>query len=408
MSRRTKQNVGVIGLGIIGSRVREVLRRKGFHVFVWNRTPRPVPNFVGAPAELAEMCDYLQIFVSDDDALLHVAKQLSPGLAARHLVLAHSTVAPQTMHAAAQIIERRGARFVEAPFTGSKEAAENGELVYYVAGDEAALREARPILEASAKQVLEIGELGQATAIKIATNMVTAASVQAAAEAMALVQAAGISPEKFAEAMHGNASNSATLSMKLPKMIEGNFEPHFSLKHMLKDMQIASRLGLSHHLELGVSSVARDRLLEQMQRGHGDEDYSAIVRKYFPDIRPAKSEQAGLELFEARVPASAPAGEASIPDNDQPNNVIQSFPRTSEETAPTRPMPVPVPLGPVESELAAVEPESSPVKPTEVKAEFAEPSNEEAVSSNLSSEMAEEESQQQRGFFGRLLRRASN
>ena len=159
MSRRTKQNVGVIGLGIIGSRVREVLRRKGFHVFVWNRTPRPVPNFVGAPAELAEMCDYLQIFVSDDEALLHVAKQLSPGLAARHIVLAHSTVAPQTMHAAAQIIERRGARFVEAPFTGSKEAAENGELVYYVAGDEAALCEARPILEASGKQVMEIVKL---------------------------------------------------------------------------------------------------------------------------------------------------------------------------------------------------------------------------------------------------------
>jgi hypothetical protein len=201
--------------------------------------------------------------------------------------------------------------------------------------------------------------------------------------------------------------------MKLPKMIEGNFEPHFSLKHMLKDMQIASRLGLSHHLELGVSSVARDRLLEQMQRGHGDEDYSAIVRKYFPDIRPAKSEQVGLELFEARAPAIAASDEASIsnndqPNNDQPNNVIQSFPRTSEETTPTRPTPVPVPLGPVESELAALEPEPSPVEPTEVKAEFAEPSNEEAVSSNLSSEMAEEESQQQRGFFGRLLRRASN
>src|SRR5207249_7430594 len=97
MSRRTQKNVGVIGLGIIGSRVREVLRRKGFHVFVWNRTPRPVPNFVGAPVELAEMCDYIQIFVSDDEALLHVAKQLSPGLAPRHIVMAHSTVAPQSM-----------------------------------------------------------------------------------------------------------------------------------------------------------------------------------------------------------------------------------------------------------------------------------------------------------------------
>src|SRR5437588_11197994 len=128
MSRRTKKNVGVIGLGIIGSRVRDVLRRKGFHVFVWNRTPRTVPNFVGAPSELAEMCDYLQIFVSDDEALLNIAKQLGPALAPRHVVLAHYTVAPRTMIAAAEIIERRGARFVEAPFTGSKEAAEKGEL----------------------------------------------------------------------------------------------------------------------------------------------------------------------------------------------------------------------------------------------------------------------------------------
>src|SRR5216110_3228420 len=118
MTRTIRKSVGIIGLGIIGRRIADHLRHQGLSVFVWNRTPRPVPNFVGAPAELAEMCDYLQIFVSDDDALLHVAKQLSPGLAARHLVLAHSTVAPQTMHAAAQIIERRGARFVEAPFTG--------------------------------------------------------------------------------------------------------------------------------------------------------------------------------------------------------------------------------------------------------------------------------------------------
>src|SRR5436853_3665619 len=126
MARRIRKNVGVIGLGIIGSRVADNLRRQGFHVFVWNRNPRPVPNFVGAPAELAEMCDYIQIFVSDDDALLDVVKQLSPGLSARHIVIAHPTVSPHSMISAAEIVARRGARFLEAPFTGSKEAAENG------------------------------------------------------------------------------------------------------------------------------------------------------------------------------------------------------------------------------------------------------------------------------------------
>jgi 3-hydroxyisobutyrate dehydrogenase-like beta-hydroxyacid dehydrogenase len=322
MTHRMRKNVGVIGLGIIGSRVAAHLREGGFHVFVWNRTLRRVPNFVGTPAEIAEMCDYVQIFVSDDDALLDVTNQLTSGLAPRHIVLAHSTVSPHSMRAAAEIVERRGARFIEAPFTGSKMAAEKGELVYYVGGDDAALREARPILEASSKEIMVIGEIGQATAVKIATNMVTAASVEAAAEALALAQTVGLSLDKFVEAMRGNASYSQTLAMKLPKMIEANFEPHFSLKHMLKDMQIASRLGLSHYLELAVTGATRERLLEQMQRGYGDDDYCAIARKYFPDVRPASCEEADLELFDLPpiVPFTVVQSEAEGPQEDQPGS----------------------------------------------------------------------------------------
>src|ERR1700741_343345 len=101
MSDSTHKNIGVIGLGIIGRAVAGNLRRKGFHVFVWNRSPRPVPNFVGAPAELAEMCDFIQIFVSDDDALLDMVRQMAPALAPRHVVLAHPTVAPHSMRTAA-------------------------------------------------------------------------------------------------------------------------------------------------------------------------------------------------------------------------------------------------------------------------------------------------------------------
>src|SRR5213075_173263 len=291
MFHPTHKNIGVIGLGIIGRGVTENLRRKCFPVFVWNRSPRPVPNFVGSPAELAGLCNYIQIFVSDDDALLQTVEQLEKKLSPRHLVLAHSTVAPDSMRSAAEIVERRGARFIEASFTGSKIAAEKGELVYYVGGTDTALREARPILEASSKEIIHIGAIGQASAIKIATNMITAASVQAAAEALALVQALGVPPEKFLEAMRANASHSTTLAMKLPKMLERDFEPHFSVKHMLKDMQIASQIALSHCLDLGVTAAARDQLFEQMQWGHGDDDYSAVLRKYLHEPSPEYSEE---------------------------------------------------------------------------------------------------------------------
>jgi len=290
-SHPMQKNIGVIGLGIIGRAVAAYLRCKGFPVYVWNRSPRPVPNFVGSPGELANLCDYIQIFVSDDEALLQTVEQLSADLAPRHIVLAHSTVAPESMHVAAEIVEHRGARFVEATFTGSKLAAEKGELVYYVGGTDVALREARPILEASSKEIIHIGPVGQASAIKIATNMITAASVQAAAEALGLVQALEVPLEKFVEAMRANASHSATLAMKLPKMLERDFEPHFSVKHMLKDMQIANQIALSRYLDLGLTAAARDQLVEQMQWGHGNHDYSAVARKFLYDVAPAVQEE---------------------------------------------------------------------------------------------------------------------
>ncbi len=288
-------SIGVVGLGIIGCSIATHLRRKSFSVFVWNRSPRSVPNFVGSLGELASLCNYIQIFVSDDVALLKTVEQLGEKLTQRHVVLAHSTVAPDSMRAAAELVERRGARFVEACFTGSKGAAEKGELVYYVGGTEEALREARPVLEASSKQIVHIGAVGQASAIKVATNMVTAASVQAAAEALAVVQAHGLSMEKFVEAMCANASYSGTLAMKLPKMLSRDFEPHFSVKHMLKDMQIASQIALLHYLDLGVTAAARDQLVEQVQWGHGDDDYTAVVRKYLHEPSPSFYEEPQLQ-----------------------------------------------------------------------------------------------------------------
>jgi 3-hydroxyisobutyrate dehydrogenase-like beta-hydroxyacid dehydrogenase len=294
-SQPSRTNIGVAGLGIIGRGIAAHLRRKGFPVYVWNRSPRPVPNFVGSLGELAELCNYIQIFVSDDAALLQTAEQLIEKLTPRHVVLAHSTVAPDSMRAAAEIVERRGARFVEATFTGSKGAAEKGDLVYYVGATDEALREGRPILEASSKEIVYVGAVGQASAIKIATNMVTAASVEAAAEALALIQAQGLPLEKFVEAMRANASYSGTLAMKLPKMLDRDFEPHFSVKHMLKDMEIASQIALFHYLDLRVTAAARDQLVEQLQWGHGEDDYSAVLRKYLHEPTPAFYEERQME-----------------------------------------------------------------------------------------------------------------
>src|SRR5437868_13341580 len=375
MASRTRKNIGVVGLGIIGQRVVNNLRERGYHVFVWNRTPKPVPNFVGSPAEVAELCDYIQIFVSDDDALLQMIQRMMPNLTAHHIVMAHCTVSPDTMRAAAEMAARRGAHLLDCPFTGSKTAAEKGELVYYVGGDEAALSQARPILEASSKEIIEIGKVGDATTIKVATNMITAASVQAAAEALALVSKSGLSAEKFAAAMRNNGSNSATLDMKLPMMMEGNFEPHFSVKHMLKDVVIATRLARNFGIEFGATDASRHGLTEEMRQGRGDADYSSLFRQYFPAGgpigAPSNGEEdqprlAGIDETKTRETAATPVpvavettaevpseakamGEvvpAPAPEAEAAAQEVAGHTNVAGAPAPTDPVPAPAPKEP--------------------------------------------------------------
>ena len=102
--------------------------------------------------------------------------------------------------------------------------------------------------------------------------------------------------------------------MKLPKMLSRDFEPHFSVKHMLKDMQIANQIGLSNYLDLGVTAAARDQLLEQVHWGHGDKDYSVVARKYLHE--PAKVGGEELQLDEQEEQVGGGESNASLADTN--------------------------------------------------------------------------------------------
>jgi hypothetical protein len=111
----------------------------------------------------------------------------------------------------------------------------------------------------------------------------------------------------------------------MPKMIKRDFEPHFSVKHMLKDMQIANQLGWAHYLDLGVTAAARDKLLEQLQWGRGDDDFSAVARKYLAETqssdheepqRPEQEEQASPEAVAPAPETTLVSAQMSSPPKD--------------------------------------------------------------------------------------------
>ena len=126
-------------------------------------------------------------------------------------------------------LRQLGARFLDAPFTGSKGAAEKRQLVYYIGGEEQDFLRAKPILEATSKAIVHIGNVGQAAVVKVVTNLISAVTVQTLAEALAIVRRAGIRPEALAAAIENNAMRSgvteifpaSTAAMSVPSATFG-------------------------------------------------------------------------------------------------------------------------------------------------------------------------------------------
>ena len=272
----TSQNIGIIGLGIIGSRVAENVKKAGYNVYTWSHSPRSQANFMATPRDVAEAAQIIQIFVRDDEALLSAMHSLQPALTRDHLVMNHATVSKAATLAAAELCAQSGAAFVDAPFTGSKMAAQNAKLVYYVGGDAALLERARPILELSSQKILPLGQIGDAMVLKIVTNLVSSITLKALSEAVAITQSQGVSLDLLKTALEANANYSALIGMKLPTIISGDFEPHFSLQNMLKDADFARSLAASAKIKTPALECTAEAMRAGVLEGKGELDFSVI------------------------------------------------------------------------------------------------------------------------------------
>ncbi len=319
---RKPRTVGLIGLGIIGSRAAAALRAAGFQVFVWNRAPRPAPNFLGSVAEVARSAQIIQLFVADGQAVMEVIEAMGDALTPDHILICSATIGPEATRKAADLAASKGARFLDAPFTGSKGAAEQRNLVYYVGGEESVFLRARPVLEATSKSIVPAGKIGDAAVLKLVTNMIAAASIQAMSEGLAIAEKAGIDPEFFVAALDQNACKSGTMDLKLPKMRMGDYSAHFSLKHMLKDVRLGTALAESLNVPVPAGNAALSALQEAVAQGWGELDFAALFKRYEP-VMSAPEEMSG-----AQEPVNAPGLTEpldSTPEPPQPPEPVEKL-----------------------------------------------------------------------------------
>lgn len=313
------ERIGFIGLGIMGSRMAANVRRAGFPLTVWTHTPGKAARWaaehdavaVDTPAEVARASEIVVSMVVDGEQVASVllgaggtAESGSPdggdarqaggpapgedvgqgrdavvdGVHEGLLCVDMSTIAPTDTRRIGAALRERGVRMLDAPVTGSSPRAEDGTLTIMAGGEAEDFARAKPLLEAMGRVIVHVGALGQGEMLKLINNSVGAANAAALAEALLLARATGLDLDAFAQVLSSGSGASAQLELKAGAMRAHDYTPAlFKTAHMLKDVRLCLEEAQAAGMPFPAAAHARDLLAATVGRGHGEEDYAAMI-----------------------------------------------------------------------------------------------------------------------------------
>ncbi len=267
---------GTMGLGMARN-----LARAGFDVHAWNRTrekAEPLQDdgitVASSGAEAANGAEIVITMLTDADAVLEAIQGVPAVLPASALWVQMSTIGISGFERCAEAAKAGGVALVDAPVLGTKQPAEQGELIVLASGPDGMQERCAPIFDAVGKKTLWLGEAGAGSRLKVVTNSWIVALVEGLAETLALAEGIGVNPSKLLEAIGGGPLDAAYAQMKGKAMIDRSFEPAFKLSLATKDAGLVREAIERHGLELPVLDAIRNRLEEGTQE-HGEEDLAA-------------------------------------------------------------------------------------------------------------------------------------
>lgn len=270
--------ITVLGLGIIGSAWAKNLIADGHTVRCWNRTPKNFPNFTASIQEAVDQAEVIFIIVYDPPAVQSVLNQIKSKLGLGQLVIQSSTISAKWTRLFAEEVQKTGAWYLEAPFTGSKVAAEQRQTIYYLGGDPEIVEKARPVLKSISSTLLHIGPLGSASTVKLAMNLYIAGIAQTLCESLMLCREAGIPDEIYFKALMPNAARSGVSDLKGPKLRQHDYSAQFSLKNMAKDLRLTLETAEELSLSLEQTGHLKNIYDRGIAAGWSNDDFIGLMR----------------------------------------------------------------------------------------------------------------------------------
>jgi len=241
--------IGFIGLGVMGKSMAAHLLKAGFEVFVYTRTKDKSSELLSqgakwaaAPKEIAQKANVIISMVgypSDvEEIYLGENGLIENGKQGTYLI-DMTTSTPTLAVKIAEEAKKRGMESLDAPVSGGDIGARDAKLTIMVGGSSEAFEAALPIFDILGSNVVHQGPAGSGQHTKMCNQIAIASNMIGVTEAISYAKKAGLDPDLVLRSISSGSAGSWSLSNLVPRMVEGDFEPGFYIKHFIKDMKIA-------------------------------------------------------------------------------------------------------------------------------------------------------------------------
>ncbi|HEY3097910.1 MAG TPA: NAD(P)-dependent oxidoreductase [Methylomirabilota bacterium] len=278
--------VGIVGLGLLGSAVSARLRAAGREVIGHDVVPernraleaiggRAVASVAEVAAAADPICVVLPSLAAVEEVVLG-----SRGLAATargRTVVQMSTISPALTERLARECAQRGVEFLDCPISGTSGMVARGDGIIFVGGEHAVYERWRPLLETILPRAVHVGVAGQAMVLKLVANLLVALHSAAAAEALAMVERAGLDVAQALDLLRASAATSRMLDVRGPLIAKRDFPPQMKLDLFMKDLHLIQEAARALETPVPLTDVAERLYAAAQTAGHGGEDLAVVV-----------------------------------------------------------------------------------------------------------------------------------
>ena len=281
------KKIGVIGLGNMGSAVARNIQRANFPLYVhdirkdvgkkliekgaiWKNSPKELMDNVDIVVSMVFGPKEIEAVMKNENGILQSSCKDKGWIDL-------TTSSPSLMRNLAKEFEVLGGFAVDAPVTGSLDAAIRGDMIMFVGGSEKAISNAKEVLEVIG-EIRCVGDYGNGYVAKLVNNQLWKIHATAIGEAMVLAKKAGLEPELWWKVMKGGAADSFVLQHDVPSIFSGHYDPSFRLELALKDLDLIQDLIKEYGTRSELTQACHERFQEAANR-YGDEAGEMTVCK---------------------------------------------------------------------------------------------------------------------------------